>query len=212
MIFTDEKTLLSQGEIIHTNVRGAGILLRTPNGLAIKCFKSKGPILSFFRCVLSQTKAHKQWKSAQRLLQLDLKTPTPVEVKLFPPGSTYEAAFIYEYKEDAVPFHEAFNKGSSLDLLDTLAKELSQLANRDSLFIDFHLGNVLVDSSNNLWWIDPEIKTSRSYTKERFWSRMIRMHEKCDPGVLNTEQWNYFTQQLNLNLPSWLKNESISTD
>ena len=212
MIFENEKTLLAQGTVIHKNVREAGILLKTPEGLAIKCFKSKGIVLSILRCLLSQTKAHKQWDSAQKLLHLNLKTPTPVEIKLFHPGSTYEAAFIYQYKEDARTFHDALCDENSSELLDKLAQELAHLASHNSLFIDFHLGNVLVDSADNLWWIDPEIKTSRSYTKERFWSRIIRMHKKCDPGVLSPQQWDYFTTQLNLNLPSWLNNKFQPSD
>jgi hypothetical protein len=212
MHFENEETLLEQGVIIHRNVREAGILLKTPDGLAIKCFKSKGLILSFLRSLFSQTKAHKQWDATQKLLSLNLKTPAPIEIKLLHPSGVYEAAFIYEYIEDAIPFHDAIRECKDYSLLDKLAHELAHLASHNSLFIDFHLGNVLVDSASNLWWIDPEIKTSRSYTKERFWSRMVRMHEKCDPGVLSEAQWIYFTKQLNLNLPSWLKNESITTD
>lgn len=72
MIFEDEKIYLAQGTVIHRNVREAGILIKTPDGLAIKLFKSKGYILSTLRCLLSQTKAHKQWRSAQRLIHLNL--------------------------------------------------------------------------------------------------------------------------------------------
>ena len=212
MYFENEETLLGTGSIIHENVREAGILLKTPEGLAVKLFKSKGFILSLLRCSLSRTKAHKQWHSAHKILHLGLKTPAPIEIKLLHPSGVYEAAFIYEYIEDAIPFHDAIRECKDYSLLDKLAHELAHLASHNSLFIDFHLGNVLVDSASNLWWIDPEIKTSRSYTKERFWSRMVRMHEKCDPGILSETQWDYFTRQLNLNLPSWLKNESIATN
>lgn len=207
MIFEDEQELIAQGTIIHSNIREAGILVKTSQGLAIKCFSSKGLILDFFRNIFGQTKAHKQWKSAQRLLQLGLKTPKPIAVKKLKPGRTYEAAYLYAYKEDALPFHEAIHCRDSLELLKKLADELSHLAKNNALFIDFHLGNILVDPANNLWWIDPEIKISRSYTKDRFWKRMNRMHTKCDPGVLDQAQWEYFTQQLNQSLPSWLTNE-----
>jgi hypothetical protein len=212
MYLENEETLLSTGTIIHENAREAGILLKTPGGLAIKLFKSKGLILSSFRCLLLRTKAHKQWKAAHKLLRLGLKTPTPVEIKLLNPKGKYEAAYIYEYIEDAIPFHDAVREYQDDSLLDKLAQELAHLASHNALFIDFHLGNVLVESASNLWWIDPEIKTSRSYTKERFWTRMVRMNEKCDPGVLTRDQWDYFTQRLNQHLPSWLQDDSSSTD
>lgn len=212
MKFVDESTLLEQGVIIHTNVREAGILLKTPTGLAIKCFKSKGYLLSVIRCYTGRTKAHKQWNAAQKLIQLELKTPQPIEVTMMRPGSNYEAAFTYKYKEDAVPFHDAIKIGDATVLLKKLAQDLATLAHNDALFIDFHLGNVLVDSANDLWWIDPEIKISRPYTQKRFWSRILRMHKKCDPGVLNDEQFSYFTSQLNSHLPSWLQDQPQHTN
>ena len=46
MYFENEETLLGTGSIIHENVREAGILLKTPEGLAVKLFKSKGFIIS----------------------------------------------------------------------------------------------------------------------------------------------------------------------
>lgn len=185
--------------MLHRNAREAGILLLMPDGDAVKLFPSKGRLMTFFRSLTKQTKAHKQWNAAQKILQAGLLTPDPVSVEVFPAGAEYESAYIYRYLEVAKPFHEMLAEISAderLELLGELAEQVAMLANEDILFVDFHLGNFLVDAEDKIWWIDPEVKESRSYIQQKFWQRMERMHTKCNPGALSEDEWEFFCSKL----------------
>ena len=117
-------------------------------------------------------------------------------VKVFDGRGLYEASYVYKFLEDAEPFSKALESSGRLKLLDKLALELGVMYQAGVLFLDFHLENVLVDAQGELWWIDAEFTYNRSKVKDLFWARMQRMHQKCDPGVLSLDEWEYFCQQL----------------
>lgn len=198
-VFTEVHNYLDKGEVLHRNTRQAGILLRMKNGHAVKLFPSKGMMFTLMRALFRQTKAHKQWKAAKCLLDLHLRTPAPVSVKVFAPGTKYESAYIYDYLEDAVPLREVIQTADQEErevCLEALSHDLAVMAGAGVLFIDFHLGNVLLDKEQNLWWIDPEVNVSMAKVKKKFWSRMERMYKKCDGDVLSEEDWKYFSDTL----------------
>lgn len=191
----DERGLLEKGKLIHTNQRnGAPLLLL--DGAAVKFFPRRSSLVHLMRVVFKRTKAHKQWNAARALRKIGLQTPEPVEVKVFGFQGDYEAAYLYRFLENAKPFHEALQDGDRESLLAKLAEELALMAQSGFLFVDFHLGNVLVDESGKLYWIDPEMTFSAAEIRKKFWSRMERMHYKCDPGVLSDAEWEYFVSKL----------------
>ena len=71
------------------------------------------------------------------------------------------------------------------------------MAKNGVLFIDFHLGNVLIDSQSKMWWIDPELWFSARKVRQQFWARMERMHRKCNLGLLTEAEWQFFCKCLN---------------
>jgi len=192
----EEKEFIRKGKIIHRNERNGAPLLVFPLNGAAKLFPYRGRLKHFLRIICKSTKAHKQWRSARRLIALGLKTPRPVGVEVFKFGGEYEAAYLYEFLHDAKPFSLHVSGNESKPLLNQLARELAVMAKAGALFMDFHLENVLVDSKGDLWWIDPELIESRSAVRNKFWTRMERMHHKCDVGVLSSEQWEYFVSRL----------------
>lgn len=201
---TDEQELLGKGKLIHTNERnGAPLLLL--DGVAVKFFPRRSPLVHLMRVACKGTKAHKQWNAASALRKIGLQTPEPVEVKVFGFQGDYEAAYLYRFLENAKPLHQALLDGDRPLLLSTLAEELALMAQSGFLFVDFHLGNVLVDELGKLWWIDPEMTFSAAEIRKKFWSRMERMHHKCDPGVLSDDEWSFFVRMLNEKLPEDLK-------
>lgn len=195
---------LGEGVVFHRNARNGGLVLRMPNGQAVKLFPSKGVVFSWLRGLCGQTKAHKQWRSTQLLLGLGLSTPRPVKVVLVRPWNEFESAFIYDYLEEAVPARDYLGQGDRHALWDRLAEDLSVMAAAGILFVDFHLGNVLVDGDGELWWIDPEVKRSRRLVQRDFWSRVERMYRKCDGDVLGADDWSYLCERLRERLPEGL--------
>lgn len=192
----NEADLIVGAEVYHLNERNGAPLLKLGDGLAAKLFPRKVLFQHLLRVVFNSTKAHKQWKAAMSLLSLGLNTPTPVCVKVFDGRGLYEASYVYKFLEDAEPFSKALESSGRLKLLDKLALELGVMYQAGVLFLDFHLENVLVDAQGELWWIDAEFTYNRSKVKDLFWARMQRMHQKCDPGVLSLDEWEYFCQQL----------------
>lgn len=192
----DETDLLRVAEVYHRNERNGAPLLKLANGIAAKLFTKKPFLLHLLRVVTKSTKAHKQWNAAQTLLSIGLKTPAPICVEVFDGKGHYEASFMYDFLEAAEPMHEALQSRDRKELLTKLANELAIMYRAGVLFIDFHLGNVLVDSDGNLWWIDPEFTYSRKKMESTFWQRMERMHHKCNIGVLSEIEWTYLKAKL----------------
>jgi len=192
----DEADLLKGAEVYHRNERNGAPLLKLADGIAAKLFPKKHFLLHILRVATKSTKAHKQWNAAQMLLSIGLKTPTPVSVEVFDGRGDYEASFMYDFLETAITMSEALQKGKREELLTKLVDELLVMYRAGVLFIDFHLGNVLVDGNGELWWIDPEFIYNKNKVKSIFWQRMERMHNKCDPGVLSLGEWEYFCQRL----------------
>jgi len=197
--------LISRGVVLHRNKRSGGLLLKLKGDIAVKVFPSKGVLFSFVRSLFKLTKAHKQFRSANSLKNIGLKTPNPIGISVFKCSSPYEAAYFYRYKEGVSVLRDVLKSSGDKELIDQLVTDLSIMAENDLLFVDFHLSNVLVDEDRNLWWIDPELKKSRSLLKRRFWSRMERVRVKTDPGVLSEESWAYFESSLREKLPLWLR-------
>jgi len=200
-MWKDEEQIIGKGEVIHRNERNGAPLLMLPSDVAAKLFPYKGALKHLLRVFSKSTKAHKQWRSAKRLHELGLNTPRPLGVEVFRFGGEYEAVYMYQYLRDAIPFHEALALGSRSDILGKLAHELSKMAHKDMLFIDFHLGNVLVDTNGELWWIDPEVLISKKVARKKFWSRLDRMYFKCDVGVLTEDEWKMLVELLSCLLP-----------
>ncbi len=200
---TDLEKLRSESQIIQDNPVNGGLLLLQPDGVAVKCFPSKGKFLSKLRQVLHTTKADKQMQSARALQSIGINTPPPQGVFTFPP-ITFEAAYLYTYKEDVKDLRDILSSAPSHTLLAKLATDLALMARHHILFVDFHFCNVLVDSAGELWWIDPEIKESKRFVKKRFWSRIQRVKLKTDQGVLSKEHWDFFEKELLKKIPDWL--------
>ena len=200
---TDLEKLRSEGRVIHDNPVNGGLLLLQPNGVAVKCFPSKGKLLSRLRQVFRTTKADKQMRSGRALQSIGVNTPSPQGVFTFPP-KTFEAAYLYTYKEDVKDLRDILSTSPSHTLLAKLARDLALMAKHHILFVDFHFCNVLVDSTGELWWIDPEIKQSKSFVKKRFWSRIQRVKIKTDQGVLSKKDWDFFEKVLEKEVPAWL--------
>jgi tRNA A-37 threonylcarbamoyl transferase component Bud32 len=167
------KSYLKEGVVLHRNDREAGLLLQLSDGRAVKLFPAKGVVLSWFRDVLKQTKAHKQWNSAQKVLAVGLKTPEPLSVEVFSPSSEYESAYIYRYLEEAQTFLDFFNESENRsELLADLARQIALMAREDVLVIDLHLSNLLVDDEGQIWWIDLEITENKRLIRKKFWQRI----------------------------------------
>ena len=193
----NEAGFLTGAEIYHRNERNGAPLLKLPNGVALKLFLKKAYPLHLLRVLTKTTKAHKQWKAAQKLLSIGLNTPKPISVEVFNGKGNYEACFKYQFLEHAKPMSEALSKQSDRkNLLGKLAHEIGHMYSKGLLFIDFHLDNILVDKQGNLWWIDPELTYDRNKVKSIFWSRMERMHTKCNPGILDEKDWEHFKRFL----------------
>ncbi len=193
---SNEVDLIDGAEVYHLNERNGAPLLKVGDGLAVKLFPRKVLLQHLFRVALKSTKAHKQWKSAMHLLGLGLKTPEPIRVEVFDGRGLYEASYVYKFLDDAQPFSKALDSSNRLKLIDKLARELAVMYHADVLFLDFHLENVLVDPQGELWWIDVEFTYNTRKVKGLFWSRMQRMYEKCNPGVISQQEWEYFCQEL----------------
>lgn len=197
---------LDEGRILHRNERSGGLLLRLPDGLAVKMFPSKGAI-SFLRVPLHRTKADKQARSVGVIRGLGLRTPEVVRVVRFGPGGDFEAGLVYQFLGEARSAREFLAEGGRRELWDPLARDLVVMAKAGVLFVDFHLGNVLVDREGRLWWIDPEVKVSRRLVREKFWQRMRRMYEKCDRDLMTAEDWDYFSGRLREELPPEIREQ-----
>ncbi|MDA0765595.1 MAG: hypothetical protein O3A87_03090 [Verrucomicrobia bacterium] len=200
----DLATYLREGVVFHRNENNGGLILKMPNGHAVKLFPSKGLLFSGSRRLLRQTKAHKQWRSAQLLRSLGLSTPPPVKIALVQPWNEYECALIYEFQEDAVSARAYLKQGHRFAFWDHLAEDLSTMAAAGVLFIDFHLGNVLVDPGGNLCWIDPDVKQSKSLVRREFWPRLERMYLKYGRDAIEPEDWTYLCARLREKLPATL--------
>jgi tRNA A-37 threonylcarbamoyl transferase component Bud32 len=193
------KSLMRVGKVIHHNHRGAGMVLLMPEKPIIKCFPSKGRVITWLRHLLGCTKAHKQMKAALTLQKLGVNTPQPLGVTPFVSGDPYEGAYLCAYIEGSISMatHLASSKPDERrSSLKELAAQIGIMVLAGVLFVDFHLDNILVDASKTFWWIDPELSYSRSYIRKRFWARMERMHRRCNPGVLTEEEWTFFCEEL----------------
>ena len=158
-----------------------------------KTFPSKGYLLSWMRILFKQTKARKQDRSMRSLNRLGLVTPEPLGVLNFYPGSSpYEAALLYRYVHEIVDVSEALKGAKRATILRNLERELAVMGNNGILFVDFHFRNVMADPEGNLCWIDVEVKEGMKVVRKSFWSRIVRMNEDCDPGVLSEEEWQAF--------------------
>ncbi len=158
-----------------------------------KAFPAKGFFLGWARILFKQTKAHKQDRSMRSLLRVGLITPEPLGVLNFYPGSgVFEAALIYRYVGEVVDVSEALKGPLRATILRNLERELAVMANHGILFVDFHFRNVMSDKDGNLCWIDVEVKEGAAKVEKSFWSRIVRMNEECDPGVLSAEEWQKF--------------------
>ena len=190
---------LENGEVLHRNERGAGLLILMDGGVAVKLFPSKGRVATTLRGLIGQSKAHKQWRAAQKILNIGLRTPKPIGVEEMKADGEYESAFLYEYLEKAESLRERLFhcEGAEKEgFLRRMAGELVTMAKAGVLFIDFHLGNVLVDDEGELWWIDPEVKVSHGVVRKKFWSRIERMYAKCDGDVLSEEDFTFLKARL----------------
>lgn len=166
-----------------------------------KVFPAKGFVRGWARILLGRTKAHKQFRSMKRLLELGIRTPESIGIRHFYPGcGKYEGALIYRFVKGVQEAGEAVKGSLRGVVFEQLSRELAVMANAGVLFVDFHLGNVMVDADGNLCWIDVEVKEGRELVRRRFWSRMERMHRKCNPGVLSEEEWESFKAGLSENL------------
>ena len=190
----------SAGKLIHQNHRGYGKIYRMPKGELVKCFVSRGFPLSLIRHLFKCSKAHKQLRSAMRLLELGLPTPEPFGVYRFHMRDSFESAYVCDYLEDARPLDAAMldmEHEQRAAVLRELASQMGVMAQNGVLFIDFHLGNVLLDSQSKIWWIDPELWFSARKVRQQFWARMERMHRKCNLGLLTEAEWRFFCECLN---------------
>lgn len=192
----DEAEFLEGAEVYHRNERNGTPLMLLGEGLAVKCFLKKKGLLHVLRVITQSTKAHKQLKAVKMIMEIGLNSPKPIGVKVFDGKGKYEASFIYEFKENVKPLHEALQSSDRRALLVKLASDLALMYKAGVLFVDFHLGNVLVDESAALWWIDLECKYGKKKVESLFWPRMERMHRKCDQGVLSEQEWEFFKQSL----------------
>lgn len=192
----DEAELLTGAKVYHLNERNSAPLMLLGDGRAAKFFYRKKGVLHFIRVLTGRTKAHKQWKAVMKVIALGLRTPRPDSVKVFDGKGKYEACFIYDFLNEAKPMHDALVEQDRQALLGQLAEELTVMYKSGVLFVDFHLGNVLVDGSSNLWWIDVEFKYGRQKLRSLFWSRIERMHHECDPGVLSDFEFEEFKKHL----------------
>lgn len=166
-------------------------------GEVAKVFPQKGFLVGWARILIGKTKAHKQFSSMKRLREIGLTTPEPLGVQTFYPGlGEYEGALIYRFVEEVEETEEALKGPRRASILKNLVRDLAVMANAGVLFVDFHLGNVLVAKDGSLCWIDVEIKEGGDLVRKRFWSRMERMHRKCNPGVLTGEEWEVFQREL----------------
>lgn len=194
---------LKEGKVLHRNDREAGLLLQMADGRAVKLFPTKGRVLSFFRDLLKTTKAHKQWNSAQKVLEVGLHTPEPLAVEVFALSSEYESAYIYNYLDDAQTFLDYLESSKQRsDLLKELARQIALLARANVMVIDLHLSNLLVDEKGQIWWIDLEVSVGKSVLKKKLWQRINRMHMKCNPGVLSASEFTSFKDELDKFLPA----------
>jgi RIO-like serine/threonine protein kinase len=190
-------TWLRDREIIHQNDSNGGLLVRLNEDEVAKVFPQKGFLMGWSRILLRKTKAHKQFDSMKSLLRVGLVTPEPLGVQTFYPGKgAYEGALLYRYVEGVQEVSEALKGPLRETILTHLVRELAVMANGGILFVDFHLGNVLVDGEGNLCWIDVEVKKGMELVRKNFFSRMQRMHRKCNPGVLSEEEWQSFQDGL----------------
>ena len=196
----NENHLLDGARIYHRNERNGAPLLMLEKGIAAKLFLKKNKLLHFIRVATKTTKAHKHWAAAQTLSELGLNTPKPLEVKVFDGRGKFEASFHYEFLEEAEPLREALLKRERQPLLSKLASDLIIMYKSGVLFMDFHLGNVLVDPVGKLYWIDLEFTYNEKRVVSQFWLRMERMHRKCDLGLLSEDEWEFFCQQLKVGL------------
>ena len=127
------------------------------------------------------------------LIRVGLVTPEPLGVLSFYPGTgPYEAALFYRYVRDVQDVDQALKGPQRAAILRNMERELAVMANHGILFVDFHFRNVMADQEGNLYWIDVEVKEGMKVVWKSFWSRVVRMNEDCDPGVLSAEEWQDF--------------------
>ena len=163
------------------------------NDQVAKAFPSKGCFLGWMRILFKKTKAHKQDRSMRSLIRVGLMTPEPLGVLSFYPGTgPFEAALLYRYVHDVEDVSESLKGPLRATILNNLVRELAVMANHGILFVDFHFRNVMSDREGNLCWIDVEVKEGMSVVYKSFWSRVVRMNEECDPGVLSAVEWQSF--------------------
>lgn len=195
---------LRDRKIIHRNDANGGLLVKLGDGEVAKVFPDKGRLVGWFRIMLGKTKAHKQFSSMQALERVGVLTPKPLRVVSFKPGDgEFEGALIYEFVEGVVEAREALEGELRGKVLDGLARDLIKMARGGVLFVDLHLGNVLVDDEGDLCWIDVEVREGGGLVKSQFWSRVVRLHRKCDPGVLSDDEWRMLCETLSAELPGF---------
>ncbi len=181
-----------QSKVLHENHRGAGVVLKLANGDVAKCFVSKGFILDFARFYLKRSKAQRHRRSAEALLEIGLLTPTPIEIVHFSKPCLYEGAYIQSLVDRAKPVSDALPLMSAkvrVKLLSEVSAQISAMVRAGLLFVDLHLGNLLIDDSGSLWWIDVELLFSARMVRKHFWQRLRRMHTKCHPELLSGVEW-----------------------
>lgn len=202
---------LRDREIIHRNDANGGLLVKLGEGEVAKVFPSKGRLAGWIRILFGRTKAHKQFASMEALARVNVSTPEPLRVVSFKPGEgRFEGALIYEFVEGVVEAREALEGELREKVLDGLARDLIKMAKGGVLFVDLHLGNILVNGKGELCWIDVEVREGEGLVKSQFWSRVVRLHRKCDPGVLSDDEWRKLCKTLSAELPEFKDEPSFS--
>ncbi|MFT6576509.1 MAG: tRNA A-37 threonylcarbamoyl transferase component Bud32 [Akkermansiaceae bacterium] len=195
---------LRDRKVVHQNDSNGGLLVKMSDGEVAKVFPDKGYLVGALRILLKRTKAHKQYSSMRELERLGVSTPKPLRVISFKPGDgAYEGALVYEYVEGVVEARDALKGELRGKVLAELGKDLIKMAKGGVLFVDFHLGNILVNPNGKLCWIDVEVRLGKGLVKSQFWSRVERMHRKCDPGVLTNGEWCELCEILSAALPGF---------
>lgn len=201
-MLTSASSWLKDREILHQNLSNGGLLVKLDADEVGKVFPKKGLLRGAFRILFRRTKAHKQYFSMRALQNIGIAVPEPLRVVSFNPmGKDFEGALVYKFVNEVVEAREAIGGNLRSVVLEGLADDLIKMSKASILLVDLHLGNILVDQAGRLIWIDVEVKHGSKVVRSRFWSRLQRMHQVCDSGVLTEVEWQDLCQRLAAALP-----------
>ncbi len=113
-----------------------------------KCFV-KGFILDFARFYLKSSKAQRHRHSILSVIEVGCSLPLPIEIVHFSKPCLYKSACIQSFVDRAKPVSDALPLMSAKVRVKLLSGERSNLAmvRTGLLFVDLHLGNLLIDDS-----------------------------------------------------------------